>query len=140
MKHFRKQLLVFGLVILTCMGMTFSFQVPVYAGEILEQPINSVQVSDPQSIPSKESCIPIGEKIDLNNANALAFKDCPGYYPTLAKKIINNGPFETVDEVLNIRGLNLKQKQLLEDKLDFFTVSEPKTDLATRMPPRPMMR
>lgn len=122
------------------MGMTFSFQVPVYAGEILEQPINSVQVSDPQSIPSKESCIPIGEKIDLNNANALAFKDCPGYYPTLAKKIINNGPFETVDEVLNIRGLNLKQKQLLEDKLDFFTVSEPKTDLATRMPPRPMMR
>lgn len=140
MKHFRKQLLVFSLVILTCMGMTFSFQAPVYAQEILEQPIGSVQVSDPQSIPSKESCIPIGEKIDLNNANALAFKDCPGYYPTLAKKIINNGPFETVDEVLNIRGLNLKQKQLLEDKLDFFTVSEPKTDLATRMPPRPMMR
>lgn len=140
MKHFRKQLLVFSLVILTCMGMTFSFQAPVYAGEILEQPIDSVQVSDPQSIPSKESCIPIGEKIDLNNANALAFKDCPGYYPTLAKKIINNGPFETVDEVLNIRGLNLKQKQLLEDKLDFFTVSEPKTDFATRMPPRPMMR
>lgn len=89
---------------------------------------------------SKDSCVPIGEKIDLNNANVIAFRDCPGYYPTLAKKIISNGPYGSVEEVLNIRGLNLKQKKLLEDKLDLFTITESNTDFATRMPPRPMMR
>lgn len=140
MKYFQKIFIVFCLAVLISIGVTSSFQTPVNAGELLEQSFEKIEVSNSPVKESNNLCIPIGEKIDLNNANVIAFKDCPGYYPTLAKKIINNGPYETVEEVLNIRGLNVNQKKLLEDKLDFFTVSEPNTDLATRMPPRPMMR
>ncbi|UJB72565.1 photosystem II protein (plasmid) [Acaryochloris sp. 'Moss Beach'] len=140
MKYFQKIFIVLCLTVLIFIGITSSFQIPVNAGKVLEQSFENMEVSDSPVKQSKNPCIPIDEKIDLNNANAIAFKNCPGYYPTLAKKIINNGPYETVEEVLNIRGLNVKQKKLLEDKLDFFAVSKPNTDLATRMPPRPMMR
>jgi photosystem II PsbU protein len=33
-------------------------------------------------------CSNSAEKIDLNNANTIAFSDCPGFYPTLAKIIV----------------------------------------------------
>ncbi|MGR3276402.1 photosystem II complex extrinsic protein PsbU [Acaryochloris marina NIES-2412] len=140
MKYFQRIFIVFCLAVLISIGIKPSFQAPVNAGEVLEQSFENMEISNSPVEQSNNLCIPIGEKIDLNNANAIAFKDCLGYYPTLAKKIISNGPYETVEEVLNIRGLNVKQKKLLEDKLGFFTVSEPNTDLATRMPPRPMMR
>lgn len=139
MKHYRR-VVIFGLIFLTCLGLILLPRSRAISAEIQSQSIDYSRVAEVQQVAEPTSCIPIGEKIDLNNANAISFKDCPGYYPTLAKKIINNGPYESVEQVLNIRGLNLKQKKILEDKLDFFTVTEPKTDLATRMPPRPMMR
>ncbi|MEO0377147.1 MAG: photosystem II complex extrinsic protein PsbU [Cyanobacteria bacterium P01_A01_bin.17] len=86
------------------------------------------------------SCLAEGETIDLNNANAVAFTDCPGFYPTLAKEIVTHGPYESVEDVLNIPGLNDQQRELLRQKMDLFSVSEAKTPLAQRMPPRPMMR
>ncbi len=47
-----------------------------------------------------------GRKIDVNNTNVRAFQKYPGLYPTLARKIIANAPYESVEDVLNIQGLS----------------------------------
>ncbi|MDB9537657.1 photosystem II complex extrinsic protein PsbU [Dolichospermum planctonicum CS-1226] len=65
-----------------------------------------------------------GKKIDLNNTNIAAFQKYPGLYPTLAKKIIKNAPYNKVEDVLNIPKLSDKQKALLQANLDNFTVTE----------------
>ncbi|MTJ10039.1 photosystem II complex extrinsic protein PsbU [Anabaena sp. UHCC 0204] len=65
-----------------------------------------------------------GKKIDLNNTNIAAFQQYPGLYPTLAKKIIANAPYEKVEDVLSLPGLSDKQKQRLQTNLEKFTVTE----------------
>ncbi|MCS6813409.1 MAG: photosystem II complex extrinsic protein PsbU [Cyanobacteria bacterium] len=64
-----------------------------------------------------------GKKIDLNNTNVRAFLDYPGLYPTLARLIIKNAPFEKVEDVLSIPGLTDRQKEILKKNLDNFTVT-----------------
>ncbi len=86
------------------------------------------------------SCVELGQKIDLNNANIIAFTDCRGFYPTLAKLIVTSGPYLQVEDVLNIPGLSDQQKDLLTSYLDRFTVTEAVVPLAQRMPPRPAPR
>jgi photosystem II PsbU protein len=71
-----------------------------------------------------------GAKLDLNNTNVRAFRKLRGFYPTLAQKIVSNAPYETVEEVLEIKGLSETQKQRLQDNLDKFTVV-PVTDVFT---------
>ncbi|GAB4379880.1 MAG: photosystem II complex extrinsic protein PsbU [Elainellaceae cyanobacterium] len=70
-----------------------------------------------------------GQKIDLNNTNVRAFLDYPGLYPTLARVIITNAPYEKVEDVLNIPGLTERQKDVLQANLDKFTVSDPEAAL-----------
>ncbi|WP_298616192.1 photosystem II complex extrinsic protein PsbU [uncultured Thermosynechococcus sp.] len=70
-----------------------------------------------------------GEKIDLNNANIAAFIQYRGLYPTLAKLIIKNAPYQSVEDVLNIPGLTERQKEILRQNLDHFTVTEMETAL-----------
>lgn len=65
-----------------------------------------------------------GKKIDLNNTNMRAFQDFPGLYPTLAKKIVANAPYEKVEDVLNLPGLTDRQKERLQANLANFTVTE----------------
>lgn len=65
-----------------------------------------------------------GRKIDLNNTNVRAFQKYPGLYPTLARQIIKNAPYENVEDVLEIEGLSERQKQLLQANLDNFTVTD----------------
>lgn len=66
-----------------------------------------------------------GQKVDLNNANVRMFRDYRGFYPTLARKIVDNAPYETVEDVLKIPGLSERQKARLQANLDNFTVTEP---------------
>ncbi|MFQ4142469.1 photosystem II complex extrinsic protein PsbU [Chlorogloeopsis sp. ULAP02] len=68
-----------------------------------------------------------GQKIDLNNTNVRAFQKYPGLYPTLAGKIIQNAPYDNVEDVLKIKGLSDRQKQILEANLDKFTVNPVET-------------
>ncbi len=68
--------------------------------------------------------IQIGDKIDLNNTNVRAFRQYPGLYPTLAGKIVENAPYEKVEDVLSIAGLSDRQKEVLQANLDNFTVTE----------------
>lgn len=66
-----------------------------------------------------------GSKIDINNTNVQSFRKYPGLYPTLARKILMGSPYESVEEVLDLPGLNDKQIEILKTNLDNFTVSDP---------------
>jgi photosystem II PsbU protein len=85
-------------------------------------------------------CVESNKPIDLNNANLIAFTDCPGFYPTLAQLIVRNAPYNKVEDVLKIEDLTDQQKQLLKANLKYFTASEAVTSLEQRMPPRPAMK
>lgn len=65
----------------------------------------------------------LGYKIDLNNTNVRAFRKFPGMYPTLAAKIVNNAPYQKVEDVLDLPELTDNQKELLQAHLDEFTVT-----------------
>lgn len=65
-----------------------------------------------------------GKKIDLNNTNVRAFRKYPGMYPTLARKVVDHAPYNSVDDVLDIPGLSGRQKELLQANLDKFTVTD----------------
>lgn len=64
-----------------------------------------------------------GAKLDLNNANVQGFSKFPGLYPTLARKILLNAPYESVDDVLDLPGLSEQQLNILRTNLDNFTVT-----------------
>jgi len=66
-----------------------------------------------------------GAKLDLNNANVQNFRKFPGLYPTLARKILLNAPFESVEDVLDMPGLTEQQVEILSKNLDNFTVTPP---------------
>ncbi|MGB8702486.1 MAG: photosystem II complex extrinsic protein PsbU [Thermosynechococcaceae cyanobacterium] len=65
-----------------------------------------------------------GRKIDLNNSNIDAFTQYPGLYPTLARVIIKNAPYEKAEDVLKISGLSDRQKDTLQANLEHFTVTK----------------
>ncbi|MGD1852418.1 MAG: photosystem II complex extrinsic protein PsbU [Cyanophyceae cyanobacterium] len=54
-----------------------------------------------------------GETIDLNNTNISSYKEYRGLYPTLAKKLIANAPYEAVEDILSLPGLSDRQKNTL---------------------------
>ncbi len=104
---------------------------------------SSVQVAvttDFPDIADEAACPDLRPKIDLNNANIVAFQDCRGFYPTLASLIIQHSPYQKVEDVLDIPDLSDRQKALLKAQLKNFAVTEPTVPLSMRMPPRPMMR
>ncbi|MBD2178124.1 photosystem II oxygen evolving complex protein PsbU [Pseudanabaena sp. FACHB-1998] len=68
-------------------------------------------------------------KIDLNNANINAFRQVRGVYPTLGRIIIENAPYKSFDEVLNIAGLTEAQKELLKANADMFSLKKPDESL-----------
>ncbi len=70
-----------------------------------------------------EKLAEFGEKIDLNNSSIREFRQLRGMYPTIAKMIIDQAPFESVNDVLDMEGLTDRQKQVLESYLDEFTVT-----------------
>lgn len=69
-----------------------------------------------------------GDKVDLNNANIRAYLKMKGMYPTIASKIVNNGPFKSVSEVYNIPGLSGAEKEILKNNEDKFVVLEGKPE------------
>jgi len=68
-----------------------------------------------------------GKKIDLNNTNVRAFRKYPGMYPTLARKVVDNAPYKSVEDVLEIPGLSTRQKELLQANLDKFAITNADT-------------
>ncbi|AFZ48615.1 photosystem II oxygen evolving complex protein PsbU [Cyanobacterium stanieri PCC 7202] len=66
-----------------------------------------------------------GQKIDVNNSDIRDFRELRGFYPKLASIIIQNAPYEEVEDVLNIPGLSDKQKERLQANLDRFSATPP---------------
>ncbi|MGI0485800.1 photosystem II complex extrinsic protein PsbU [Pantanalinema rosaneae CENA516] len=81
-------------------------------------------------VPSAKSAVEaklqteFGQKVDLNNSNIRMFREYPGLYPNLARLIIQNAPYQEVEDVLDIPGLTEQQRQLLRNSLDKFTVTD----------------
>ena len=63
-------------------------------------------------------------KVDLNNSSVRRFQQFPGMYPTMAGKIVLGGPYNSVDDVLEL-DLSDRQKELFSKYRDNFTVTPP---------------
>ncbi|MEM8721788.1 MAG: photosystem II complex extrinsic protein PsbU [Cyanobacteria bacterium P01_G01_bin.39] len=63
-------------------------------------------------------------KLDLNNSDVREFRRLRGFYPSLASKIIQNAPYDSVEDVLNIPGLSDSQMERLQANLDEFFVTD----------------
>ena len=63
-------------------------------------------------------------KLDLNNSDVREFRRLRGFYPSLASKIIQNAPYNTVEDVLEIPGLSPSQAERLQANLDEFFVTD----------------
>jgi len=69
--------------------------------------------------------VPRGEKLSLNSASAQELETLPGIGPALAGRIVDwrqdNGPYKTVEDLLNVKGIGEKT---LEKIRDLVTVEE----------------
>jgi photosystem II PsbU protein len=63
-------------------------------------------------------------KLDLNNSDVREFRRLRGFYPSLASKIIQNAPYKSVEDVLDIPGLSPSQAERLQANLDEFFVTD----------------
>jgi photosystem II PsbU protein len=125
---------ILSLLLVFCLGF-FSLAQPAF-GDAL----TPVFAKSPDVQYSQLSCEPSGQLIDLNNANIADFCQYQGLYPTIAKSIVQHGPFAKVEDVLSMPDLSDRQKELLSANLNHFKVSEAVVAPEVRMPPRPAIR
>ena len=52
----------------------------------------------------------------------------PGLYPTVAGKIVTNGPYASVGDLYNIKGLSSAEKDVIKKYESRFTVKPEKAD------------
>ncbi len=81
------------------------------------------EISPNQNAADAKLTTEYGQKVDLNNANVRLFRKFRGFYPNLASTIVDNAPYNKVEDVLNIPGLSNTQKARLEANIDKFTVT-----------------
>jgi photosystem II PsbU protein len=112
-----KQLIRMAIVFCLCLTCLVGFATPSWA-----ETDTSVITQGSNKADSKLGT-DFGKKIDLNNTNVRAFRKYPGLYPTLARKVVDNAPYKTVEDVLNLPGLSENQKSLLQKNLDNFTAT-----------------
>ena len=136
MKRLGIWLSILCLMLVTCLGL-FSWTQSSLAAGI---DIQSIKILAAKTETPMKLCAESNMKIDLNNANVNAFTDCPGFYPNLARLIVENSPYKRVEDVLNLPDLSERQKDLLKANLNSFEVAESTVPLEQRMPPRPSMR
>jgi photosystem II PsbU protein len=122
MKRFARLLVVFSLCLTCLAGVTQQamaanwdsstiFAASPATGEVIRNSADSKLSTE------------FGKKIDLNNTNVRSFRKYPGLYPALARKVVDNAPYKSVEDVLNIPGLSEKQKATLNANLDKFTLT-----------------
>ncbi|HSM81232.1 MAG TPA: photosystem II complex extrinsic protein PsbU [Nodosilinea sp.] len=101
---------------------------PVFGADLLSAPFEATawlaEASSENAVDAKLKT-EYGAKLDLNNANVQGFRKFPGLYPTLARKILLNAPYDSVDDVLDLPGLSEQQVEILRANLDNFTVTVP---------------
>ena len=134
MKRLVRVLAVLGLLV-SCLGwlgfpqnavaapIPFGYEAAVGSLRLQSSPVLLAEVNLRNAADDKLAT-EFGKKIDLNNTHVRAFRKYPGMYPTLAGKIVQNAPYKSVEDVLNIPGLSDRQKDLLQANLDKFTITE----------------
>jgi photosystem II PsbU protein len=119
MKRLVGTMMALGLMLISCFGI-FSFPQQAEAAPVVAEFRNSMD---------DKLATDFGKKIDLNNTNVRAFAQFPGLYPTLARMILSNAPFEEVDDIFEMPGLTDRQAEILKANLDKFTLSSPDSAL-----------
>lgn len=66
--------------------------------------------------------------VDVNNANVRAYLKMPGMYPTVAGKIVSNGPYASVGDLYKIPGLNSKEAEVIKKYESRFVAKTPSPD------------
>jgi photosystem II PsbU protein len=84
----------------------------------------AAETSSLRNVVEDKMATSFGKKLDLNNTNVRYFRQYPGLYPTLAGLIVKYAPYDSVDDVMKIPGLNEQQKEVLKANMDNFTVTE----------------
>lgn len=111
-----KAVVRFSIIAIWAIAILCNFGIPVYAVNAVELPKTNVIKVDSSTI-------------DLNNANINAFKKISGFYPTLGRILIQNAPYRSLDDVLNIAGLTEAQQQKIKASADKFTLNQPDNSL-----------
>jgi photosystem II PsbU protein len=122
MKRFARLLVVFSLCLTCLVGVTQQAMAASLNGSMILASAAATGEVITNSADSKLGT-EFGKKIDLNNTNVRSFRKYPGLYPTIARKVVDNAPYKTVEDVLNIPGLSEKQKEMLNANLDKFTLT-----------------
>jgi len=65
--------------------------------------------------PDKELIINENKKISLNNSSYEELLSVPGIGPTLAKRIIENRPYKTIEDLKKVKGIGNKKFEMLKD-------------------------
>jgi photosystem II PsbU protein len=113
-----------GITVLLGSWVSFGCHRPAIAQSLLQQSLQQTYpLAEVLRNPVDEKLGEVGSKVDLNNSNVMAFRRYPGLYPTLARKIIQNAPFDTVEDVLDIPGLSDRELDVLKANLDNFVVT-----------------
>jgi len=102
----------------------YSFSQPTIVGSVTFAPTLLAVEEGLRNQMDEKMRTEFGQKIDLNNTNVRAFRQYQGMYPTLAGLVVKNAPYQSVEDVLQIPGLNERQKEVLQANLDNFTVTE----------------
>ncbi|WP_309728202.1 photosystem II complex extrinsic protein PsbU [Chamaesiphon sp. OTE_75_metabat_556] len=122
MKRLARLLFVFSLCLTCLVGFAQPSMAASWNGSMLLADTATTGEAIRNSADSKLGT-EFGKKIDLNNTNVRAFRKYPGLYPALARKVVDNAPYKTVEDVLSIPGLSEKQKEMLTANIDKFTLT-----------------
>ncbi len=87
--------------------------------------INDVNYALADELPDTSYIKADSSKIDLNNANIYQFRQIPGMYPTLGRIIVENAPYDSLDELLAVKGLTADQQEKIRSNADRFTMFKP---------------
>ncbi|NJK28763.1 MAG: photosystem II complex extrinsic protein PsbU [Acaryochloris sp. RU_4_1] len=129
MRSFVRRFCLIGLAVVSCLGFMGWLQ-PVSAADLSWQAGSTLVLATTYRNPIDAKLeTAFGQKIDVNNTNVLAFSQFKGLYPTIAGKVVQNAPYNSVEEVLQIDGLTDQQKRTLQDNLDNFTITDPDPSL-----------
>lgn len=122
MKRFARLLVVFSLCLTCLMGIVPQAMAANWNSSMVLAAAPATEENITNSADTKLGT-EFGKKIDLNNTNVRAFRKYPGLYPAIARKVVDNAPYESVEAVLAIPGLSEKQKETLQANLDNFTLT-----------------
>lgn len=62
--------------------------------------------------------------IDVNNTILRNYRQLPGFYPTLARILVKNAPYRSLEDMLQISGLTEQQKALIKANAENFVFGE----------------